>query len=318
MLFFLYGEDTYRSFRKMKELEDKFVREVDPSKMNLQHFGEEAAPEILRQAMFSPPFLARKRFLCVGNLSVISKSAQEEILACLQKGVPEEIIFVVRLAGPLDVGNTGKELLTKLKASKYCEEFKTLRGRQLEQSVNQIAQENGGSLTPGALRALIALTGADTWQIKNELSKLAIYCHDRKIEEKDVLAMVEGSFDENVFGLLDAVANKKSEQALWLAEEQVRGGLSPFLLLSRVVGYLRLLLAIRFLLDEGQAMPQISRALSLHPYVAEKTSRQIKSWSAEKLKKAYGRLLQVETKAKTGQGDVQTLLFVFLAEADQF
>lgn len=313
MIFFLHGEDTYRSFRKMKELEEKFAREVDPSKINLQHFGEGAAPDVLRQALFSPPFLARKRFLRVDNLSVVSKAAQEEILACLQKGLPEDIIFVVRLAAGSE-GSINKDLLTKLKASKYCEEFKILRGKQLEQAVNQMAQEAGGSLTPGALRALIALTGADTWQIKNELGKLSIYCQDRKIEEKDVLAMVEGSFDENIFALLDAVANKKSEQALWLAENQTRGGLSSFLLLSRIIGNLRLLLAVRFLLDQGQVMSQISRTLNLHPYVGEKTSRQIKSWSLDKLKKAYKRLLQVETMAKTGQGDIQTLLTVFLAE----
>lgn len=31
MIIFLYGEDTFRSRQKLKELKDKFIREVDPT-----------------------------------------------------------------------------------------------------------------------------------------------------------------------------------------------------------------------------------------------------------------------------------------------
>lgn len=313
MIIFLYGEDTFRSFKKLKELEEKFVREVDASKMNLRRLDERASPEALRQAIFSPPFLARKRFVSVPDLGTLNSEAREELLNCLEKAVSEEMILVVRY--PAALGGTAnlKTLLEKLKKIQYAEEFLLLRGKFLEKAVGQMAAEAGASLSAGALKVLLALTAGDLWQTQNELVKLAAFAQGRTIEEKDVLALVKGSFDENIFALTDALANRKSAEAAWQMESQVRAGLAPFLLLSRLVGCLRLLLAVKLLLKQGMLMPQISRELSLHPYVSEKISRQVKLWDEAKLKKAYQELLILETKAKTGQGDIKTLLTVFLA-----
>ncbi len=68
MLFFLFGADTFRKDQKLKQMTERFIREVDPSKMNLVILAPEGIDEgALRGALLAAPFLARKRMVVLKN-----------------------------------------------------------------------------------------------------------------------------------------------------------------------------------------------------------------------------------------------------------
>ncbi|MBI3627096.1 hypothetical protein HY224_03555 [Candidatus Uhrbacteria bacterium] len=57
MIFFLHGADTYRSRQKLKEIKDKFRKDVDPSGLNITVLdGAKADLDILSRAFMSAPF----------------------------------------------------------------------------------------------------------------------------------------------------------------------------------------------------------------------------------------------------------------------
>lgn len=312
MIIFLYGEDTFRSYQKMKELEAKFIKEVDPSRINLFVAHDKTNPEELRTAVFSPPFLARRRMVIIPNLLTANREIQNLLSEVVAQKQGEEIILVVRLAGASDELSI-KELSKALKASKYAEEFKPLRGKALETFVSKMFKDVNGDVVLAAVQALVALTQGDLWQIKNEIDKLTAFAAGRKIEKDDVLKLVQGHFDENIFRLLDAVAEGRSSEAIRIFDEQISSGLSPFAILARLVANTRLFLAVRLDLEKGKDMPQIIRDLNLHPFVGEKVSRQIRKWDLNRLKSTYRQMLILDAQAKSGKGDILTLLSLFLA-----
>lgn len=314
MFIFLYGEDTYYSHKKLKELKEKFIREVDPSAINLMLLDEKNTPADLRTAILTPPFLARKRMIVISDLGGLSSEAQEELVSLVGKKISEDIILIIRGLGAEKELGLPEEFFKKLKASKYSEEFKLLRGRYLERAVQQLATENQVKLSLGGLRLLLALTQGDLWQIENELKKLNVFSSGQPVKEEDILKLVSGDFDENIFHLLDAVGAGDAKQTMALFENQIQAGIAPLLLLNRLTGYLRQLLAVKFFLERGGQTSEISRRLGLHSFVAEKISRQIGKWSLPKLKESYRRILQVEHKSKTGQGNPIVLISIFLTE----
>lgn len=310
MIIFLYGEDTFRSHQKLQELKTKFLREVDSSGLNLGIINSETPPDKLQTILFSSPFAARKRMVFVVDVGALSKDISQGIESALNKGLPEDLIFVARLGAKEQ--SLSPELVRKLKKNNLSEEFNPLKGRRLEEYILKIAKDINCRLDRLALQALLLLTQGDLWQISNELMKLAAFSSGQAIRAEDVYQLVIGGLDENIFHLTDALTDMHSSRALTLLNEQLKAGLPPVFLLSRLIGHFRLLLAVRILLDQGKQMRLISGELSLHPFVGEKISRQIKNWSGTKLKEAYRELLLIDIKIKSGQGDFLTLLSFFI------
>ena len=75
---FLYGPDTFRSRRKLKEIKQKFIADVDKSGLNIEQLdGENLDLVNFEKAITSPPFLAKKRLVIIEN--VISKNGKSTV-----------------------------------------------------------------------------------------------------------------------------------------------------------------------------------------------------------------------------------------------
>jgi DNA polymerase-3 subunit delta len=294
----------------MKEIEEKFIREVDSSQINFTRLTEKNSKEELPKILLSPPFLARRRLVVVPDFLVLSKEVQEELVNFLEKGLPEELILVIRLPSNLDV--LPKEWINKLKSTKYLEEFKLLYGKMLERAVEEMAKKFSLQLSPQAKQMLIRLTNGNLWQIRNEIAKLRTFVQNQKVTEKEVREVVSKNFDENIFHLIDAWIEGNFKQTLLLLEEQLEAGLGPGVILYRLENYLRQLITIRLLLEDGKTMKEISLELGLQFFLSQKMTRQIKRWNITKLKEAYRWLLKIETQIKSGQGDLLTLFSIFI------
>src|SRR3989338_5758079 len=97
MIFFLYGQDTYRSRLKVRELKEKFVREVDPSGANLVVLdGATMKLEDFRNAVSAMSMFAKKRMVVVERLLESGKKPVQEAVAEYigHKDFPEDHIVV--------------------------------------------------------------------------------------------------------------------------------------------------------------------------------------------------------------------------------
>ena len=69
MIIFLYGEDTFRSRQKLKELKSKFLRDIDSSGNSLAVLGgENTTLDRLNEIMASSSLFSKKRMIVIENI----------------------------------------------------------------------------------------------------------------------------------------------------------------------------------------------------------------------------------------------------------
>lgn len=321
MIIFIYGEDAFRSKRKLKELKGKFLRDVDLSGNSLAVIaGESCGIREINEAAAPASLFARRRMIIIENIfSNKSKDVFGQVLEYLKKkegGADENIIILWDTA-------TSKEKLPKYKSElfsflvkqKYSiPEFCKLSNAAVIDWIKKECQARGGKINLRAAGTLAAVLANDLWAVDSELGKLISFKGGDEISHEDVLEMVRGQFDENIFALTDAVGGKNKALATKLLEEQLAAGVADIYLLSMVTRQFKILLQIRQAIDSGASPQSMAKALGLHPFVAQKGAGQARNFSLPALKEIFNSLVEIDYKVKSGKGEARVLLGVFLAK----
>jgi DNA polymerase-3 subunit delta len=111
---------------------------------------------------------------------------------------------------------------------------------------------------------------------------------------------VTGETADNMFGFLDAVANKQPAAAARLLEQQIDSGSEPMQLLAMISRTVRLLLQSKDMLDRGMNEPEAAAQLGIHPFAAKKAVAQARKFDMIALRNLHTRLLDADRKIKTG------------------
>lgn len=317
MLFFLYGPDTFRSRQKLKELKEKFLREVDSSGLNLVTLeGKSLTLAKFQEAVSVSSFLARKRMVVVENVikEHKGKKIHREITDYLNdKKFPAETIVIFWEEAEADKKPPkSNPLWEKLRHEKYAQEFRLLKGASLEKWARDKAKELGAKLTSPALNLLIAAAGENLWQLNNELEKLSAYAGKGEIKEEHVKELVKGRIDDNIFHLVDALVNKDKKEAMRLINDQIGEGVNELYLLTMIARQFRILLQVREMLDKGGQRE--TGKLKLHPFVLSKAMQQARKYKLADLKKIYGKLLEIDRGIKTSKAKPILLFDLLVAE----
>jgi len=320
MVIFLYGQDTFRSKRKLNEFVERFLKEVDPSGHSLTVLtSTEVTINAVGQAAGSGSLLSRKRMLVIEQ---IFARKDGQLVADLYNyfkaepaGAADNIIIFWDEVSSEEKGLTKErgQLFRWLTSQKYAQEFKPLSITELTTWVKAEVSSRSGDISREAATHLVALTGGDLWQIDQEINKLIHYKAGQKlglgeaavpdkIELGDVRDMVVGVFDEQVFALTDALSMRNRPLAAKLLEEQLRGGESEEYLLHMVTRQFKILVQVRQALDSGLIGKKIATELKLHPFVAQKSVGQVRNFSLEQLKKILLQLIDIDYLVKTGRG----------------
>lgn len=337
MIIFLYGPDTFRSRRKLKELKDKFIKEVDKAGLNLTTLdGARLETPEFEKAISTPPFLAKKRMVVIEELIAKNKGQkiQKEILAILGKNNLDETIIIF-WEGELGKNKKPKKkpkastsrseltsrrsglLLEQLKKEKYVQEFSLLDPAEARQWAMTEIKNRGGKINSAALNLLGDFIGNDLWQFNSEIEKLIAYANNKEIAVADVQNLVKTKIDDDIFKLTDAIGQNNKKLALKLISDQFKSGLGATELLTKIIWQFKNLLLIKsFVEQSGEKYPadRLVYQTGLHPFVVKKTLLQVKNHRLEDLKKSYGQILKVEHKIKTSQVDPEVLFNLLILE----
>lgn len=316
MILFLYGPNTYSSRQRLNFYKDGFIKKYDPSGFNITKIdGEKATLDDLNKAMSTSALFALKRMVIIENL--INKNKNKDVsretvnIIDNQKNSENVIIFWEETAEKKDL--TANPLFKKLLKEARVEKFDLIPERELNKWIkNEIAKQSG-KINEEAIKTLISLVENDLWQISQEIKKLIAYKKGSLITANDVLLLVKGKFDDDIFKLTDALAHKNKKQFLRLLADQFASGANEIYLLTMFTRLFRILLETKEMSQSGHASKfAIAQELGLHPFVVEKALSQIKKFSIENLKEIYRKLLEIDFKIKTSQVKPR-LLFELLA-----
>ncbi|MGC1376774.1 MAG: DNA polymerase III subunit delta [Anaerolineales bacterium] len=318
-IFFFYGNDEF-AVRKQAEKFGAMFSDPTTADMNTSRLDARATNENeLTNAVGAMPFLAPQRLVILENVSkkYAGLEGHKKFVAFLET-VPESTKLVLIDPDEIKERDVAAHWLVKwtVKAGAKAKSqgFMLPRQREMPGWIAAETKRQGGQIEPAAATRLAEMTGEETRQAAQEITKLLTYvnyAHAIGIEDVEAVSIVTATVD--VFELVDAFGaqNAKLAQKLFhrLLEEK-----DAFETFGMIVRQFRLLLIAREVMDEGGALPDVTEALGLHPYVAEKAFKQARAFSMETLESIYHRLLTMDEAAKTGVMPLDMALDTFIVE----
>lgn len=322
MIFFLYGTDSYRISEKLNELKAGFKDKKSSASLNIvQMEGDKPHLDSLRQEASAISFFGDKKMIIISGLfkknDAASKKQRDEIAGFLkakEKQIENNLVFVEWFEDAKKIP-AKDELFKLLTKQKYCWQFNQLGVSELDRWLKTYCSENKIALEPAAAAELTLLVGNELQQLSLELIKLSAYKKNGTITKADVAEMVRAKYDENIFNLTDALSAKNQKLALRLISDQLRAGSAPLAILTMIQRQFKILLLLKGQLEGTAGYPstiQLAKELGLHEFIIRKGMSQVKNFSADKLKKIYGELLEIEKQLKTGSKNPELLFDLFV------
>jgi len=315
MIFFLHGEDSYSANQKLKQIKEKFQKEVDPSGININVFdGDNFDLEKFNSISSQGGFLVKKRLLIVKDLVLSKPKAEtaESLLELLKKFQTSENIFVFLENGSPDKRTS---LFKNLNDKKnLVQEFTPLDNLSLKKWLTNYAKEKGAIIKTTAADLLAASVGNNLWQLSQELDKLIAYKNGEEIKETDIKIMVNAKIDDNIFKLTEAIASGDKKLGLRLVKEQFQAGLNENYLLTMIVRQFRILTTLFSLAEQKMPENIMAKETGFHPFVVKKSLGLARKFSLPKLKKIYNGLAGLDKKLKSTTLSPETLIDLLIME----
>ncbi len=193
-------------------------------------------------------------------------------------------------------------------------ECRPLKGRELVRWMQEEAACRGNVMPGSAAEYLRFSCGDDVSLLSQEIEKASLYLGNEKKEITVDTLKVVGSrtTDRTLFELVDAVAERKASVAFVVLQDLLIQGKPLVLLISMLSRHFLQMLEVYWLLREGVSPARLPQVMDIHPFVAKKLLRQIRTYQLAEIEKIVGGLLELDLSLKKGQGTPELLMTSFL------
>jgi len=311
MIYFIYGEDSYRSKKKLEDIIGGY-KKVHKSGLNLIYIDAQKSDfnDFYNNFKISSMFAEKKLIILRNLFSVKGGPAigwQEDFLGAFKNLEKLNDIVVVFEDGVVDKRT---KLFKGLGKYSRCQEFVFLQPAMLKKWVSAEFAKNNSKIDFQAQDLLLNFVGNNLWQMENEIKKLSNYKKTGVINKQDVELLVRPSIENDIFRTIDAIASKNKKQALELLHKHLENGDNCLYLLSMFAYQFRNLLIIKELKDSQKPLA----GSGLHPFVVQKSSYLCSQFSFDQLKKIYQKIFQVDLDIKTGKIEPELALDLLVSE----
>ena len=172
----------------------------------------------------------------------------------------------------------------------------TLDIKDIIQNIKNMASNHAYNLTNEAVNTLISLVGEDLQDLESEINKLILFLDDKKrIDSQDVERLTERIRFEDIYKLLNSIANRDKKNAVKVLMDLETKYEEPLAILNSIIRRFRLIWRAKELMER-----KVSRELML-----------------KELKVSTGALYYIQEQAKNLQyADIKNILQI-LFEGDR-
>ncbi len=295
--YLITGEDDFLLQEGLKALRQAFLCHGGDVEFIDEHEG---IKKVISRARGGDIFSPRKVIVWKNPSFLDNKGEgddEELILGYAQK--PASDVCLIVFAQRVD---KRRRFYKSLMKRKQVYDFTPLKGRELAIWVRERARLLGKNLSGPVLEYLLLGTGENMAQIAGELEKIALYLGEEKeIREEDLHRLVSRSFNVNIFSLVDLLGDRKKDQGLFLLQQMLSGGEPPLKVLFMISRQLQLLYRVRSLIDEGLPARELSRHLTLAPFITQKLAQQVTKFQHQDLTRALKLVRETDHAIKTGR-----------------
>lgn len=312
MIITIFGEDSFRSRKFLREQIEEFKKKRDPSGLNVVIIdGKNESSEKIFQEITSSPFLAERKMVVIKNiLSSKDEKVFDRVKEAIQKKTFPEVNVIVFFQEE-DVGKSKivAELFDLLKKEKFVYEINFLSEKELRAWVEKEIKNRGGKINFSALGLLLKIGGNDSWLLNSLIDQLIAYKSGAEITIEDVNLFVEEKIDDNIFALAEAVAYGEKTKALKMINEQRKNDVDESYLFAMILRQFRILTQAKNILakNPGMSAEDVAKVIKQKPFVIKKVwslMSKDEKWFA----RVYELMLDMDLKVKSGISDQETLL----------
>jgi len=279
MILLLFGKEKYLLKEKQREIEKEY-KEKHNNVLSLEKINAEKISFFAFFDLFlqNSMFVKKKLFFLENVFS--NPSFKKEFLKYFNQ-LSESKHVIVLLEKEIKKSDS---LLKKISKK---QEFEALTKAKLRAFSQKEFQKYGAEIEPIALEALLNRVSC-LFQLSNEIKKLSAF--SKRIRKQDIDLFIKPGSTPEIFKTIDALAERNKKRALFLIEQHLEKGDSPFYLLSMISYQIRNLLLMK------QKKP-----LKIHPFVQKKLRALSARFSFEELKNIYQKIFEADLMSKTSR-----------------
>jgi len=322
MIIFLYGQDTYRSYKHVTKLRERFRKEVDPTGSSIVSIeGRELDMAYLRKVVLAPSLFVKSRFVIFKDVitSKPTKQVQEDIVKILSEYATDDksnilVFWESKSEKELKAQRAQKFLFDFLQKQKFAQEFKCLSQVQLRDWIVKKCKTRGCEINREALKTFLLLTGNDMWRIASELEKILAYRHGQSIRVEDIELLVAKVGEEDIYTLLDMIISGKTQDALMFLSKLLKSVDAEQAVFNTIKWHLNSIVSIKNAQFAGIVSDSdIAKLTNLHPYVVQKNKFFAQKISYPVLRRLVERVgsLEVELRQNYAPASLLITRFVF-------
>lgn len=333
MLYILYGEDDFSLRQALGELKESLGSPELLSVNTTVLDGQQVTWDELKNLCDTTPFLSQKRLIIVEGLlkrfepqskakrrdrqappgSQSKEIGEWQALSNYIKQMPDTSVLIL-VDGKLS--KTSPMLRTLASTAKVVY-FPLVRGKALQDWIQRRVTEGGGAISAEAISLLAELIGSDLWVMDREIDKLLLYTFNRPITEEIVRQIVSQSREGNIFALVDAILEGKTQTAFQMLHQLLKKGISAPYLLVMIARQLRLIVRAKELPQNLSRTEARDRLGLTSDYALDKTLTQAKAYTLGRLREVYHKLLETDLAIKTGKCDGDLALDLLITDLGQ-
>lgn len=293
-IYLVYGEESFLRKQYKERLKKALAPEEDS--MNYSYFeGKDiSAGEVIDLAE-TMPFLSERRTIVIEN-SPFFKSEGEKIAEYLNS-VPDTTYFVFVEE---NVDKRSKLYKAIAKNGAVVEAAGLSEDKLITWILGMLKRDNK-KITQNTMHYLLGKIGTDMENIRQEVEKLICYCYDKEvITNEDIDAVCVTQINNQIFEMLDAMANKRQKTALQLYYNLLALKEPPMRILFLIGRQFNLLLQARLLKQKGYGDRVIAEKIGVPPFAATKYLNQASKFKLTDLKQAVEECVEADEAVKSG------------------
>ncbi|KHF31660.1 DNA polymerase III subunit delta [Paenibacillus sp. JTLBN-2024] len=317
-VYLLYGTEKYQMNEFVSFLVEQTISKEERD-FALVHYDLADTPlqQVVEEAEMVP-FMVPRKVILVQDASVFTAGKDqgkvehrpESLLEYMNNPAEYSILVFIVNQEKLD---ERKKIVKAVKSSGALLSFMPLGSEDLLKWVGKKAKEQDCTFEEGAAELVIRNAGTQLQTLAAEIDKLCLYAGKGGIIRTDMVdQLIARSTEQNVFALVEDIANLRVDRALSIFYELLKQKEEPIKIAALIARQFRIILQVKDLAGQSFSQQQIASQLGLHPYAVKIAGEQARKFQAAQLKQILSRLGTLDYQMKTGAVDKVLGLELFL------
>ncbi|GKU79747.1 DNA polymerase III subunit delta [Paenibacillus sp. L3-i20] len=306
-IYVLFGKDRYRMSQFVEALTNELFtseeREMGVTKFDT---SETSIDEAVLEAE-TPPFFLERKLILIRDSTVMAAGGKENtkvdhrpetLLQYMNSPLDTSIIVFAVHADKLD---ERRKLVKTLKDRNSIVAFPELDAPALKRWMMKRAEEQNRRLTEDAAEMLLTRVGINMGQLSQEVDKLCLHAGAGGVIDAEQTALLtEATVEEDVFALVDSIAELRIDRAMKLYHQLLIRREEPIKIAALIARQLRIMLQIKELEGHHYSPQQMAGQLGLHPYAVKLAAEKSRKFTPARLGVLLASLAELDYKMKTG------------------